>query len=127
MILAIDSYYIKINMAENGTNRTGAGGTFTPKSNYLTDGSTNVNTAKGTYNIPYSLIVPDVTSTAPEGTYVLASARTISETSASGNEISFVDQGYQDVQFNKKNYFDSQRMVASSINESYSTFSASWQ
>ena len=116
--LAIDSYYIKINMAENGTNRTGAGGTFTPKSNYLTDGSTNVNTAKGTYNIPYSLIVPDVTSTAPEGTYVLASARTISETSASGNEISFVDQGYQDVQFNKKNYFDSQRMVASSINES---------
>ena len=104
-------------MDENGTNRTGVGGTFTPKTNYMTDGSTNVNTAQGTYNIPYSLIVPDITSTAPEGAYILASARTISETSASGNEIAFIDQGFQDVQFNKKNYFESQRMVASSINQ----------
>ena len=115
--LTIDSYHVKINMDENGTNRTGVGGTFTPKTNYMTDGSTNVNTAQGTYNIPYSLIVPDITSTAPEGAYILASARTISETSASGNEIAFIDQGFQDVQFNKKNYFESQRMVASSINQ----------
>ena len=115
--LAIDSYHVKINMAENGTNRTGAGGTFTPKTNYVTDGTTNANTAKGSYNIPYSLIVPDITSTSPEGAYILASARTISETSVSGNEVAFIDQGFQDVQFNKKNYFESQRMVASNVNE----------
>tara|TARA_R100001480_G_scaffold48451_5_gene61814 strand:+ start:40 stop:3312 length:3273 start_codon:yes stop_codon:yes gene_type:complete len=114
--LAIDSYHIKIDMSSNGTDRTGIG-TFAPKTNYLTDGSTNTNTAKGSYNIPYSIIIPDITSTTPEGSYVLASARTISETSVSGDEIAFIDQGFQDVQFNQKNYFESQRMVASSINQ----------
>jgi len=115
--LAIDHYHIKLNMAENGTNRTGAGGTFIPKTNYLTDGHTNVQTAKGTYNIPYSVIVPDITSTSPEGAYILASARSISETSVDGTEVAFIDQGYQDVQFNKKNYFETQRMVASDVNQ----------
>ena len=115
--LAIDSYHIKIDMNSNGTNRTGIGGTFIPQTNYLTDGSTNTSVAKGSYNIPYSLIIPDVTATTPEGAYVLASARTISETSVSGNEVAFVDQGFQDVQFNQKNYFESQRMVASSVNQ----------
>tara|TARA_B100001564_G_scaffold121475_1_gene101360 strand:- start:25870 stop:33417 length:7548 start_codon:yes stop_codon:yes gene_type:complete len=115
--LSIDGYHIKIDMASNGTNRTGAGGTFVPKTNYLTDGTTNTRSARGSYNIPYSLIIPDVTSTTPENTYILASARTISETSVSGDEVAFVDQGFQDVQFNKKNYFETQRMVASSVNQ----------
>ena len=114
--LAIDSYHIKIDMSANGTDRTGVS-TFVPGPNFLTDGSTNTGIAKGSYNIPYSLIVPDVTATTPEGSFILASARTISETSVSGVEASFVDQGYQDVQFNQKNYFESQRMVASSVNE----------
>ena len=114
--LAIDSYHIKVDMSANGTDRTGVS-TFVPGPNFLTDGSTNTGIAKGSYYIPYSLIVPDITSTTPEGSFILASARTISETSVSGVEASFVDQGYQDVQFNQKNYFESQRMVASSVNE----------
>ena len=114
--LAIDHYHIKLNMAENGTDRTGIG-TFRPVTNYLTDGHTNVQTAKGTYNIPYSVIVPDITSTAPEGAYILASARSISETSVDGTEVAYIDQGFQDIQFNKKNYFETQRMVASEINQ----------
>jgi len=115
--ISIDSYHIKIDMNANGTNRTGAGGTFIPKTNYLTDGNTNVGVAKGTYNIPYSLVIPDITSTTVEGSYILASARSISEQSVSGDEVAFIDQGFQDVQFNKKNYFETQRMVASEINE----------
>ena len=39
--LAMDSYHVKIDMTQNGTNRTGAGGTFIPKTNYVTDGTTN--------------------------------------------------------------------------------------
>ena len=114
--IGIDHYHVKINMNDNGTNRTSVGGTFVPAENYLLDGSTATG-ARGSYNIPYSLIVPSVTSTSPEGSYVLASARTISETSVSGTESSYVDQGFEDIQFNKKNYFTSQRMVASEINQ----------
>ena len=54
----MDSYHVKIDMTQNGTNRTGAGGTFIPRQNYVTDGTTNANTARGSYNIPYSLIIP---------------------------------------------------------------------
>ena len=118
--LSMDSYHVKLDMNANGTNRTSVGGTFIPQTNYLTEGSTSIDGARGSYNIPYSLIIPDVTSTAPKGSYVNASVRTISETSASGSEPSFVDQGYTDVQVQKTNYFETQRMVASGINESNS-------
>ena len=117
--IGIDSYHIKLDMGEsgNGTNRTTSGGKFVPQTNYILDGVSSLPGARGSYNIPYSLIIPSVTSTAPEGSYVLASARTVSETSVNGDEISYVDQGFQDVQFNQKNYFETQRMVASAINQ----------
>ena len=115
--IGMDSYHIKLDMSANGTNRTGTGGTFIPQTNHILDGTSSLPGARGSYNIPYSLIIPSVTSSTPEGSYVLASARTVSETSVNGEEISYVDQGFQDVQFNQKNYFESQRMVASAVNQ----------
>jgi hypothetical protein len=115
--IGIDEYHVKIDMTKNGTIRTGVGGTFIPKTNYLSSGIGGGSLSKGTYNLPYSVIVPSVTSAVPEGTSINGSVRTISETSVSGTESSFIDQGYQDVTFMKKNYFESQRMVASQTNE----------
>ncbi len=115
--ISMDGYHVKLDMAANGANRTGTGGTFIPQTNYLTEGATSISGARGSYNIPYSLIIPDVTSTSPKGSFVNASVRTISETSASGTEPSFVDQGFTDIQIQKNNYFETQRMIASGVNE----------
>ena len=52
------------------------------------------------------------------GTNLITQARTISASSVSGSEQSFTDEGYKQVTLFDKNYFDSQRMVASSLNES---------
>ena len=75
-----------------------------------------------TQNLLYSAIVPryDVlTPTGVEGatTGIQASIRSVSGTSASGNEISFLDNGFQDVQLNSINSFDDVKLVASKINE----------
>ena len=52
-----------------------------------------------------------------KGTKVISNIRTITGTSAGGNETSFVDKGYVPVSLNKVNRFDSPRMVASQVNE----------
>ena len=43
--------------------------------------------------------------------------RTISGTSAGGNEVSFIDQGYEPITINKVKHFDTPRLVASKVNE----------
>ena len=52
-----------------------------------------------------------------KGTKVSSNIRTITGTSAGGNETSFIDKGYEPVALNKVNKFDSPRMVASEVNE----------
>jgi len=48
---------------------------------------------------------------------VTAQLRTVSGTSAGGNEISFVDQGYSGVPLNKVLHYRTPRLVASRVNE----------
>jgi len=50
-------------------------------------------------------------------TEIKASIRTVTGTSANGNESSFVDQGYEPVLLNELNYFNTPRLVCSRINE----------
>jgi len=46
-----------------------------------------------------------------------ARVRTVSGTSSGGSEISFLDQGYESVQINEVNYFETPRLVCSELNE----------
>ena len=46
-----------------------------------------------------------------------ARTRTVSGTSAGGNEVSFLDQGFEDIQLNAINPLSSPRLVASPLNE----------
>ena len=50
-------------------------------------------------------------------TRVSASVRTISGTSAGGNEVSFIDQGFEPTTLNQTTFFPNPRLVASKINE----------
>ena len=62
-------------------------------------------------NPQFNIITPGT------NTKVNSQIRTISGTSAGGTESSYIDQGYQDVQLNKVNFFSSPRLVASYLNE----------
>jgi hypothetical protein len=111
----LDSYYVNIQMDENGTDRSG-GGAFGAL--YFNDTENNNGSlAKGTYNIPYNIIIPRITTMTPTGTTVTTNARTVSGSSVDGNQPSWVDQGYTELALSQENYLDSPRVVASQINE----------
>lgn len=68
-------------------------------------------------NIQFNSIDPLFNILTPDLTSVSSEIRTISGTSASGNESSFIDQGFEPVQINSTNSLNTPRMVASRINE----------
>lgn len=72
---------------------------------------------KATQNIPFELITPVVQNLTVQGTSISAEVRTVSGSSISGNEIPFVDQGFETVSLNKTNYLSSPRIICSKINE----------
>ena len=114
--IGIDSYHVKINMAQSGTDRSSTSTSYS--SRYFTQGTTGGGiAARGTYNLPYSMVIPNLRTISPSGVSLNASVRTISETSVDGTEVSFLDKGYQEVSLNEQNYFDNQRMVVSPVNE----------
>jgi len=73
--------------------------------------------AKASQNIQYSAISPYFNVITPENTSVSSLMRTISGTSVSGTESSFVDQGYQPISLNDINDFNNPRLVPSRLNE----------
>ena len=76
------------------------------------------NTVKISQHHQYSSIQPEVNFLTPSTTTdVTASVRTISGTSAGGNEVSFLDQGVQPIALNQFTHFDNTRLVASTVNE----------
>ena len=118
--ITLDSYHIKINMnggtgGSEGTNRTGAG--TLPALHFNTKTIGGGTEAKGTYNIPFDIVVPQITTITPTGTSTKNTIRTISGSTLNGSQSSFVDQGEQTILYGQNNYFNSSRMVASRVNE----------
>ena len=69
-------------------------------------------------NYQFSSIEPLFNTITPgKGTAIKSQIRTISGTSAGGNEISFIDQGFDSIPLNKVLHFRTPRMVASEVNE----------
>ena len=62
-------------------------------------------------------IYPLINHITPGQTALSARTRTVSGTSAGGNEVSFLDQGFEDVQLNAIKTLSTPRLVASPINE----------
>ena len=113
--ITLDTYHVKVDMTTNGTNR-GTGSALGAL--YFREPSTaGGNGSKGSYNLPFSLIIPKYTTIEPKGCNVISQVRTITQTSISGGEVSYIDKGYQEISNMQKNYFDSPRMVASQVNE----------
>jgi hypothetical protein len=123
----LDEYSIKLDQTTEGLNRstannehpelffneTKSGGTYEAFSPVV--GSTKG--PKASQNIQFNIVRPIVGTLLPQSTEISAKIRTFSGTSADGNEISFVDQGFEDISLISDNILTSPRIIASEINE----------
>jgi virulence-associated protein VapD len=116
----IDTYFVEIDRSSVvGVDRSNdVTATNYPQLSFNSELSGGGSRVTATQNIQYDTIVPHISSIIPSSvTDVSAQIRTVSGTSAGGNEISFQDQGYQDVELGSENKLSSTRIVCSHINE----------
>ena len=113
--ITFDSYNIKVDMSANGSNRAeGAGYPKLYLNQTKSSGGFNINASQ---NLPYEIITPNVHNLTIQGTNLTAEIRTISGSSINGNEIPFINKGFESISLNKPNYLDSTRLICSKINE----------
>ena len=112
----LDGYDLKLDMSSaKGTNRTGGGSLSALKiAETETSGGDAV---RATQNVQFEAITSQVEFMTPEDTDITAKIRTVSGTSASGNESSFIDQGFEDISLIGVNYLNTPRIIASRVNE----------
>lgn len=117
--ILIDSYYFEIDLSSNGVNRAVDNiVTSTPRLGFDKQLVGGGNDVKGSQNILYGSVQPLVRLLDPgAATNTTAQIRTVSGTSVSGNEISFEDQQFQDIELNVNNALETPRIVCSQINE----------
>lgn len=113
--ITFDSYNIKLDMGSSGVGRS-TSESF-PKLYMGQTKSSGGSSIKATQNIPFEIITPVVQNLTVQGTSINAEIRTVSGSSISGNEIPFIDQGFESISINKTNYLTSPRIVCSKINE----------
>jgi len=114
-----DSYHIKINTSErfNDDNFDRSSDVNLPKLYVKDNKSCGGYNIKASQNMPFEVITPMVQFKNISGTNVSASLRTTTSTSISGNEIPYVDSGFQPVALNRPNFLDSPKAVFSKVNE----------
>jgi hypothetical protein len=112
----IDSYYIKVGMNTNGKDRS-SDSTGNPALNFTNSRYLGGNRVISTQNILFSEITPNIQYLSPKDTLVSASIRTINGTSPNGSEVSFSDNGFENITLNQVNSFKNTRLIASKVNE----------
>lgn len=117
--ITYDSYNIKLDMSEkfnseNGDRSTDVGW---PKLYVGATKSAGGTKIKATQNMPFEVITPIVQNVTVRGTSLSAEVRTVTGQSISGNEIPYVDNGFEPIIVNQPNYLDSTRLICSKVNE----------
>ena len=119
--IGLDGYYLKIDRSENGTNtnRSSDGSTAgMPQLQFTSESTLGGSKVLASENILYSSVVPTYDIITPgSSTSVSAVIRSVSGTSASGSETSFLDNGFEPIQLNSLNTLKSMRLVCSKENE----------
>jgi len=113
--ITFDSYNIKVDMSADGVDRS-VGTSFPILHANQTKSSGGFNT-KATQNMPFEIITPLIQNLTVQGTSLSAEVRTITGSSISGNEISFINNGFEPITINTPNYLSSTRIIASKVNE----------
>jgi len=120
----LDFYNIKVDMTQAGktealpfgqVNRS-SGSSFPQL--YINEkkfaGGNNIN---ATQNIQFEILRPNIQKLILNATNISSKVRTIDGTSVDGTEISFVDNGFENISLDSNNYFDSPRLICSKVNE----------
>ena len=112
----IDNYFIEV---PRGSGRTGlpdlsANDIMASFTDERSGGGTQIHASK---NIQFNNVLPRFNTIQPGNTSINSQIRTVSGTSVGGSEISFLDQGYENIELNKVNPLTSTRLVASPVNE----------
>ena len=119
--IGLDGYYLQIDRSANGTNvnRSADGSPAgMPQLQFTSESTLGGSKVLASENILYSSIVPTYDLITPgSSTSVSAVIRSVSGTSVSGNETSFLDNGFEPVQLNALNTLRSVRLVCSKENE----------
>jgi hypothetical protein len=113
--ITFDSYHIKLDMSNDGVDRSFDGGYPTLYANQTK--STGGYNIRATQNMPFEIITPLIQNLTLQGTSLSGEVRTITGKSISGNEIPFNDVGFEPITINAPNYLDSVRIIASKVNE----------
>ena len=116
--ITFDSYHIKLDMGDMGQNGIGrTDGVGYPQLYINQTKSAGGYNTKATQNMPYEIVTPIVQNLTVRGTSLSASLRTVTGSSISGNEIPFIDNGFETISIGKPNYLDSTRIICSRVNE----------
>jgi hypothetical protein len=117
--VTFDSYHIKLDTSEliNADNDNRNDNIGYPKLYSNQTKSTGGYNIKASQNIPFEIITPMVENVTVNGTSLTGQVRTTTSQSLSGNEIPYIDAGFESVVLNESNYLDSPRMICSKINE----------
>ncbi len=120
--IELDSYYLEIDRgglegANNfGYDRSSDASPY-PLLSFNSEKNVGGTSAYASENIIYDSIIPFYDIIIPGATTeVTAKVRTITGTSSGGNEISFTDLGYEDVQINQLNKLNQIRLISSKVN-----------
>ena len=117
--ITYDSYNIKLDMSEkfNSDNDDRSNDVGYPKLYIGATKSSGGTKIKASQNMPFEIITPIVQNVTTRGTSISAEVRTVTGRSISGNEIPFVDNGFEPIVVNSPNYLDSTRIICSKVNE----------
>ena len=114
--ITFDSYNIKLDMGSSGLGRsTGESFPILYMGQTKSAGGDNVT---ATQNIPFEIINPQIQNLTLPGTDLTSEVRTVTGASLDGNEIPYVDKGFEGVSIGENNYMSTPRIVASNINQS---------
>lgn len=111
----LDSYYIRVDTAQNGLDRS-SGSTF-PKLYINTSKSTGGDAIRATQNIQYEAVMPIIQTMVLPQTSLKATLKGISGTSVDGNEVSFVETESTPINLTEDTYLPQPRLIGSRVNE----------
>ena len=118
--ITFDSYNIKLDMSEkfNASNDDRSDDALGfPKLFMGATGPTGGPNITATQNMPFEIITPIIQNVTTRGTSISAEVRTVTGQSLSGNEIAYLDVGFEPVVPNSPNYLSSTRLICSKVNE----------
>ncbi len=123
--IGLDFYHVKIDRSSAGktealpygqVDRSVESAGF-PKLTFNQTKSTGGTDIYATQNIQFEILNPVLTSVTPRGTNINASIRTVTGTSINSSDPSFQDRGFETINLESDNYFESPRLICSKINE----------